>query len=824
MLQIRRKMMKRTNFIRLLALVMTVIMVLPFASCTKKEEQAVKTKPTHVYKETDFVSLPDNLETYNILIENNKIVVNGHIISDDYMYQSAVYIMDIDGTNGRFLTIPEEETENGMKYSVNVNANSIAFGKDGNLYCYCNGGYYDEVTGSYSEITELRKYDLSGNLLAKKSAKEFSEQEYVYINKIRINDNGNIFITDEYSIIELDDELNVVNKIELDFQNISNFFIKEGYLIVIGNSEPDWTTKAKKVNMNGSNAVDIEVDSAVLEYSYSSIHGSGYDFYYSDGLSVYGYDFESNASTELLNYINSDINSDYGSNIVFINPDEALFLYNRYNGDNLDSSIKKLTRVPDDQLVEKYEISLGCIYIDYRVKEKVLEFNKASDEYRITIKNYGTGSYYFDTGKTGGEDDYTDPYQLLNNDITAGKVPDILFIDQGCPYDSYVSKGLFIDLYSLMDADENFNREDYLTSVFKACEVNGKLYSLPFSFSLSTLIGKKSLVGEDSGWNMDEFLAAVKKLPEGSRPFRDITRDIFMRNILSVTLNQFVDKNTGKCSFNSSDFIKILEFSKTLSETSIWDSIDWETDDAQDFYKKYDFAFRTEEALLEVANLYDFGSFWQYEKGLFDADVNLIGYPNENKNGNAFMINNEFGITYSCKNKDAAWDFLKVFLSDEFAEAGIYDFPVKISALEKRAATVMDPQNYIYDYPIYREYAEIDEIVEVESGIAIGEETSGEVIDIPIDEPIYSDDESDGEPHNYYYLGDQSFDIGIMTQEAVDELMEIINNTTQICRYNKKIVDIVLEEANVFYAGQNSAQRAAEIIQNKVQNLVSESQ
>lgn len=213
-------------------------------------------------------------------------------------------------------------------------------------------------------------------------------------------------------------------------------------------------------------------------------------------------------------------------------------------------------------------ITLATAYGSYDIRKAVIEFNRSSQEYRIQIKDY------YDQEENV---DYDKIIEKLNNDIIAGNMPDILLVNSEMPFDSYVSKGLFYDLYKLMEKDENFNKEDYFTNVLDALSVNGKLYSISPSFTVSTVAIKSKLGNwEPAGWTMGELQALLAKLPPETVTFLSENRAGIMNIAMNLSLGQFIDKDTGKCYFDSQDFIDILKFVKTFDEKSFWDNIDYE--------------------------------------------------------------------------------------------------------------------------------------------------------------------------------------------------------------------------------------------------------
>ena len=61
-----------------------------------------------------------------------------------------------------------------------------------------------------------------------------------------------------------------------------------------------------------------------------------------------------------------------------------------------------------------------------------------------------------------------------------------------------------------------------------------------------------------------------------------------------------------------------------------------------------------------------------------------------------------------------------------------------------------------------------------------------------------------------------------MTQAEYDAIMELINSTTKISRYDESVMNIVNEEIEYFFNGDRTAQQTAEYIQSRVNLYVNE--
>ncbi|MDR2572158.1 MAG: extracellular solute-binding protein, partial [Oscillospiraceae bacterium] len=172
----------------------------------------------------------------------------------------------------------------------------------------------------------------------------------------------------------------------------------------------------------------------------------------------------------------------------------------------LGITVMKYTKTDAPIHTDKTKLVLGVFFSNDMISRTVSDFNKLSPKYEIEIKEY--------MGQRGV--DFIGALDAYNLDLITGNIPDItaIHIIASMPLRSYFDKGVFADLYEFFDADPDINREDYVDSVLKALETDGKLYTMAPSFEIDTLIGKKSVVGADMGWTWDEFFALLDKNPE----------------------------------------------------------------------------------------------------------------------------------------------------------------------------------------------------------------------------------------------------------------------------------------------------------------------
>lgn len=61
-----------------------------------------------------------------------------------------------------------------------------------------------------------------------------------------------------------------------------------------------------------------------------------------------------------------------------------------------------------------------------------------------------------------------------------------------------------------------------------------------------------------------------------------------------------------------------------------------------------------------------------------------------------------------------------------------------------------------------------------------------------------------------------------LTQNEVDKYKDLINSTNRRIFYNESITNIILEEAQSYFAGDKNVDEASEIIQSRVTTYINE--
>lgn len=613
----------------------------------------------------------------------------------------------------------------------------------------------------YVEKYNLRVFDASGaQTFCAELSSLIESEDYFYVSAFAVSGTGEaVLMANGNAIYVLNADGSLKGSIDTsDLSNgISNFVtLGDGSVAALVYGEDYAAFDLRPVDTAAMQLGEATASLPTDAYS-ARPSGGGYDFCYNKGESFYGYKLADGSEEKLVTWINCDVNSNNVTSPYITEEGNIVCLSSEYSntGDGATTYFITLTKTPYDQVPQKTTLTLACVYLGYDIKNQILDFNRKSSDYRIEVRDYSE----FNT-----EDDYSAGYTKLITEIGSGAVPDIMLTD-GLPIETFGAKGLLADLWPFIDADEELGgRAGVVEPVFNALSQDGKLYEISSSFYITTIAGPASIVGTEPGWTYDEMYAALDQMPEGCELFSlGTTRSDVFSSICMLNLSRFVDWTTGECSFDSDDFISLMEFANRFPETFDWEHHEWTNEDSD--------AYRIKEGrqLLVTLSLSDPYSYNYYSE-MFNGDMALKGFPDVPGSGAVFNMNGTgLAIASTCENQDAAWSFVRTLLTREYQE------------------------NYTYGFCTNRELCE-------------------ENIQSMVGESYYSYDQVTGEEKEI-----------IFTQENADLITDLINNTSMVADYNtSQINDIINEEVAYYFSGEKTAQDVAATIQNRVSIYVNE--
>jgi hypothetical protein len=387
--------------------------------------------------------------------------------------------------------------------------------------------------------------------------------------------------------------------------------------------------------------------------------------------------------------------------------------------------------------------------------------------------------------------------------MVGGNAPDILVLT-GLPYDTYASRGLLEDLYPYIDADTELGGRSGITDAFRnASETpDGKLFFAASSFKIMTLLGKLELAGDTNSWTVDDITRILAQ-NEGMRPFRFTIREIVAAQMLRANLDAFVNWETGESSFDSPEFIKLIELVNTIPAKS-----EQHVDVEEILINLEDpkLAIHEQRQLAEPVDISTFSDFMETATLFGDSDV-YKGYPCAEGQGSFLYLYDTIGITSRCSDKAAAWEFVRRIFGANYQSKQNHYFPTNARLFDEQVAVLMTPD--------YKETTDDD----------WGSEYGSDNEDYRLSaDGRYEIPKGHASSFASFSLFDESIRIPYyaMTQEQYERFTAFMNNIDRIWNEDQTLSNIVTEELEPYFAGQKDAESAAKIIQSRAQIYVAE--
>lgn len=704
------------------------------------------------------------------------------------------------------------ETDEAAKRSTFINYNTLVPTEGGKVWALINDGFddwSDEQNYQYESNNRLVLYtpdwqeEVSVNVqeALKPTLDEENKNRNIYIDRFFLTPGGDIIVYGNNLIAVLDGTGKLLHHGRLDENMWINSFVQLRNGDVVGMSYAyDNTTmrdERKIVRINPETAgIDVIGDMPFANAYNIFPAGEDNKVLVNNQSSLFVYDLVTGELTEEINWLNSDLNGNRVSVLSGLADGSVLISESSRNYDSM--KLARLTEVGDK--VEKYVVNFASVYLDDNMTEAIISFNKQNEEYRIVYNDYSV----YNT-----EDDYEAGIKQLNNDIIAGKIPDLMSLD-GLDFDVYASKGLLYDINLLMNKDESFNRADYLENILEATTVGGKLYSIIPNFTIQTLVGKKSIVGDRMSWTMEDLKKVMAEYPDAV-VFGTLTKQDVLNNFTRLSLDKYIDTENGSCSFDSPEFVSVLELINSFPEEIDWDKY-YENMTEED-YMLEELQYLENRTLLSYVYISRFN--YPYQARMFGEEVSYVGFPVPEGIGSAISPSTELAISAKTKGMDIAWAFVKYLLSEEYQKDTNYTFSINRKVTEDMAKKALEEADKRRQQLAEREEAMGGVIGG--SDIAVDMEYAGNGVMVSATPAVAEGtDQSTQDKLNNLYKE------RLLTKEDADALMALITSVNSVARSNPEVEKIITEESAAYFSGQKTAQEVAKTIQSKVFLYVSE--
>ena len=831
-------MKKLTKITALLLALLLAVSV--FTGCNKQKEEQTE---EYVYVPT-YIAFPfdsfDNINRAVVVGDTVYILANvkdgtrtetwldenGVEQTSEYdSYATKLFTMKTDGSDPKELPgYKYEEEHEDFKWS---NIDNIFVDKDGNVIVGKSVGEeifdlpadFDPNKDDYYQYYSESRYtyyieylDGDGNIV---DTKEIYNSEDGSSGSVTLGNDGNWYFSNWQDVIVLDPEGKELYRIaDANANSVVN--LPDGRIAALG-----WGESGMEAKVLDSAAKSLGEKIELPDNCYDIVGvNEKYGIIYNDYNNLYGYNLETKTKEKVVSWLDADINADTIMTSAVLENGDVFCITNDWDKETDRNEIVTITRKKASEVKDRKVITLATINGYWEIRDMVLQFNKTNTDYRIKVIDYS---------EYNTEEDYTLGRTKLNTEIISGNAPDIICCNGDMPVDRYAAKGILEDLTPYIE--KTVGMDNLMEPFFNALrDSDGKLYEIYPNFSVVTTVGLSKIVGDGSSWTFDDLNAAMGKLQEGATVFDDyVGKSSILYMCVARNIGNFVNWETGECSFDTDEFKAILEFANSFpnDDSFNYDDYKWEAPNVKMLSGKQ---------LLNAINLDDFDYFRGETFYSLGKDITFVGFPTLDGGGNSFSFNSTgFAMSSTCEYKDVVWEFISQVLSEEYQTSGrgYSGIPSNKKVFEQRIEESMTPT--FSEYATEYQYGKDGGMVYAESAPAVGSDdvadtapadgSGEEESNVPAVEFNKGQVNEQGwyeEPKTWTYMGDRDIPVYAMTELEYNAIMDLINNTTAVARYDESIMNVINEEVQAYFEGQKSVDDIAKMIQSRVKIYVNE--
>ena len=253
--------------------------------------------------------------------------------------------------------------------------------------------------------------------------------------------------------------------------------------------------------------------------------------------------------------------------------------------------------------------------------------------------------------------------------------------------------------------------------------------------------------------------------------------------ISSVSLDQFVDLETGTCHFDSQGFLDLIQFLENFPN-----EVDSENPAAAE--EEIRRRIKAGEQLLE-GKMID----WQMDVGVSDGiwqeRAAFPGYPTTDGSSGSFFypLGTILAMSTTCQNKDAAWEYIRRLLVTRVSKS-------------RPLTTSMNIPVIVHDFELLL-WGEIKQQKYILEGI-------------PDDPKVLQKSDRPLLGTHHFTYGPRVNMMHLLSEEDTERYKKLIDHTTQLYWPNNELSDTVWETLGPYFAGDRTLDDTIALIQNRV--------
>ena len=286
-----------------------------------------------------------------------------------------------------------------------------------------------------------------------------------------------------------------------------------------------------------------------------------------------------------------------------------------------------------------------------------------------------------------GEDGFSvsDAIRKLNTEIMADEGPDIIVLDN-LPVEEYISKGVLEPVTDIV----NEKKDEIFFNMIEGYNKESEIFCVPTTFRIPVIIGISEVVSAESS------KAVIDQMEQQESPV--LTRQDFPYAAMYMFVtSDMVEKdgmNEEKLTAYYNDLLRLKEMGNVTdkivgeSDYSMNQTVDifpyGESDVPSDIYFG--------EAKAGVGQIAYADSYIKLNSARKQADIQF-DYLNKS-GGNYYIPTEVLGINSRSSYKDAAKEFLSLYLTEEVQNTNTMGFSINRNSMRNSAAVTDSPQYY----------------------------------------------------------------------------------------------------------------------------------
>ncbi len=253
---------------------------------------------------------------------------------------------------------------------------------------------------------------------------------------------------------------------------------------------------------------------------------------------------------------------------------------------------------------------------------------------------------------------------LLKNQVDLIYIPSELL-------ESFVQEGLLTDIEPLMKQD-TFDLQQFVPGVIELTREygNGKLYGLPSSFYSSAIVFNKDLFDKykieypQDQMNWEEILLLTSRFPSSDSSIKGISLKYpnlfdFILHIGKTAELKAYNQHQHQFTLNAKSWVSIWDKVIKVNKTG---ALDLNPD-----LNSYFIPFLSGERAMAVISYDEYKRLEQEKPSFKWSTVTMPVNPSQPNQSDSLRLSGVFAIPNSSDNKEAAWELMKFFNSEEVA-------------------------------------------------------------------------------------------------------------------------------------------------------------